>query len=75
VIVAATLVIGLRANWIPTNWDVCDTWDEKGIKLTKFECVNAEDHIAVVPKDLVINPLTTKVYSEIHLRNGVVLKD
>jgi len=58
-----------------SNWDVCDIWGEKGVKYHPLECVNVEDHRAVVQKDLVVDPLTTKMYDEIHLQNGVVLKD
>jgi hypothetical protein len=56
-------------------WDVCDVWDEAGKVLYQLECVNIADHLAVLPKDLVIDPLTTKVYYEIHLKNGILLKD
>jgi len=67
--------------WVTCNldpvkpWDVCDAWDEAGKVLHKLECVNGADHVAVLPKDLVIDPLTTKVYYEIHLQNGILLKD
>lgn len=57
------------------GWDLCERWDEKGASLGRLEAVNAENHMAVLPNDLVIDPLTTRVYYEIHLRNGVVLKD
>lgn len=56
-------------------WDVCDTWDEKGLPFTRLEGVDSSMHRAVLQKDLVVDPLTTKEHYEIHLRNGVVLTD
>ncbi len=56
-------------------WDVCDTWDEKGRPFTRLEGVNSLTHQAVLQKDLIVDPLTTKAYYEIHLQNGIVLRD
>jgi hypothetical protein len=56
-------------------WDVCDTWDDKGRPFTRLEGVDSSTHRAVLQKDLVVDPLTTKEYFEIHLRNGVILRD
>lgn len=55
------------------NWDLCERWDEKGIKYKELKCVNSSNK-PVVPADLVVDPLTTKVDYEIHLKNGTVLK-
>ena len=57
------------------EWDVCRSWDEKGAPLAQLECVDSVTRTAVLDRDLVVDPLTTKVYYEIHLRNGTVLKD
>jgi hypothetical protein len=56
-------------------WDACDTWDEKGHPFTKLEGVDSSTHRAVLQKDLIVDPLTTKEYYEIHLQNGIVLTD
>jgi hypothetical protein len=55
------------------NWDLCEMWDEKGTKYKEVKCVNSSD-TPVLPADLVVDPLTTKVDYEIHLKNGTVLK-
>jgi hypothetical protein len=57
------------------NFDRCTWWDEKGVKYQGNEFVDSSNHTPVAQADLVIDPLTTKVYYEIHLRNGVILKD
>jgi hypothetical protein len=56
-------------------WDQCDTWDEKGRPFTHLEGVNSSTHRAVLQKDLIIDPLTTKAYYEIHLQSGIILTD
>jgi len=56
-------------------WDVCDTWDEKGRPFTQLEGIDSSTHRAVLQKNLIVDPLTTKVYYEIHLQNGRVLRD
>jgi hypothetical protein len=56
-------------------WDLCDSWDEKGNKLAELECVSSSTHQAVVQKGLAVDPLTTRVYYEIHLRDSTVLTD
>ncbi len=67
--------------WVTCNYDPdahfdrCVWWDEKGVKFAGLELVDSSNHKPVSQSDLVIDPLTTKVYYEIHLQNGVVLKD
>jgi hypothetical protein len=56
-------------------WDVCNTWDEKGGQLTRLECVDSSNHRAVLQNDLIVDQLTTQRYDEIHLRDGIVLRD
>jgi hypothetical protein len=55
------------------NWDLCAMWDEKGNKYKELKCVNSSDR-PVLPADLVVDPLTTQVDYEIHLKNGAILK-
>jgi hypothetical protein len=56
-------------------WDTCDAWDESGGKLRRLECVDTSTRRAVLQTELIVDPLTTKTYYEIHLRNGIVLTD
>lgn len=60
---------------VEKEWDVCTSWDEKGAPLARVECIDSVTRTAVFDRDLAVDPLTTKVYYEIHLRNGVILKD
>lgn len=55
-----------------TDWDLCDLWDEKGVKYKTVKCVDSSGK-PVARRDLVVDPLTTKVDYEIHLMNGSVL--
>jgi hypothetical protein len=48
-------------------------WDEKGIKYKELKCVDSSGK-PVLPADLVVDPLTTQVDYEIHLKNGAILK-
>jgi len=59
----------------PALWDVCDTWDEKGRPFAQLEVVDSSPHRAVPQRDLIVDPLTTRMYDEIHLKNGDVLRD
>lgn len=54
---------------------MCRSWDEKGAPLAQLECIDSVTRTAVFDRDLLVDPLTTKVYYEIHLRNGIILKD
>jgi len=47
--------------------------DEKGTKYKELKCVDSTGK-PVLPADLIIDPLTTKLDHEIHLKNGTVLK-
>jgi hypothetical protein len=60
---------------VEKEWDVCGSWDEKGEPLAQLECIDSVTRTAVFDRDLVVDPLTTKVYYEIHLHNGIILKD
>ncbi|HXM91465.1 MAG TPA: hypothetical protein VN974_07945 [Candidatus Dormibacteraeota bacterium] len=55
------------------NWDLCEIWNEKGIKYKEVKCVSSSDKL-VPAADLLVDQLTTKVDYEIHLKNGTVLK-
>jgi hypothetical protein len=66
----------VTCNYDPdANFDRCTWWDQKGVQSPGYEFVDSSNHTPVAQADLVIDPLTTEVYYEIHLRNGVVLKD
>jgi len=54
------------------DFDFCEMWDEKGIKYKQLKCRTSSGKL-VLSADLVVDPLTTKVDYEIHLKNGVVL--
>ncbi|HVA18174.1 MAG TPA: hypothetical protein VMV59_10740 [Candidatus Dormibacteraeota bacterium] len=58
-----------------SKWDGCSVWDSKGIKYADRECVDRQNHRAVLQSDLLIDPLTTTSDYEFHLKNGVVLAD
>jgi hypothetical protein len=58
-----------------TNLDRCVVWNEKGFKSRDLEYVDSSDHAPVAQAGLAIDPLMTESPFEIHLRNGVVLKD
>lgn len=55
-----------------SNWDVCELWDEKGVKYKATKCVDSSGK-PIAPPDLVVDPLTTKFDYAIHLMNGSVL--
>jgi hypothetical protein len=66
----------ITCKFDPQNlWDVCETWDEKGKPLTRLEAVDSATHRGVLQRDLAVDPLATKMYDEIHLQNGIVLRD
>ena len=53
---------------------MCVLWDEKGSEYKALKCVNPSNGPAT-PQDLIaIDPLTTTVDYEIHLKNGMVLR-
>jgi hypothetical protein len=54
--------------------DRCTMWNEKGAKYKELDYVDSSNHAPVAQVDLVIDPLTTKADSELHLRNGIILK-
>ena len=58
-----------------SNWDACSVWDSRGIKYADRECVDRQNHRAVLQSDLLIDPLTTTTDYEFHLKNGIVLAD
>jgi len=66
------LWVDCRFDW-RANLDVCDTWDERGARAHSLECGNALGHWPF-PKELTVDPLTTKEWYEIHLKNGVILR-
>jgi len=55
------------------SWDVCEMWDEKGVKYKEERCVGTSGR-PVPDSDLVVDPLTTKFDYEIHLTNGQILR-
>jgi hypothetical protein len=58
------------------NWDSCAEWNDKGERHPRDrELVNVATHSAVLDQNLIIDPLSTRNDFEIHLSNGVVLKD
>jgi hypothetical protein len=57
------------------SWNLCTMWDEKGINYRTLECVDGETRRPVLDSDLVIDPLLTRTDYEVHLKNGIVLKD
>ena len=48
---------------------------QKGKPFTRLEAVDSATHRGVLQKDLAVDPLATKMYDEIHLQNGIVLRD
>jgi len=57
------------------NRDMCTTWDESGVKYKEREYLNSADHLPVNQADLMIDPLTTQLDYEIHLKNGTILEE
>jgi hypothetical protein len=57
------------------NWDLCSAWDSKGTKYKEEECVNSQNHRALLQSDLLIDPLATSTDYQFHLKDGVVLAD
>jgi hypothetical protein len=57
------------------NRDMCATWDESGVKYRELEYVNSADHLPVNQSELMIDPLTTQLEYQIHLKNGAVLEE
>jgi hypothetical protein len=57
------------------NLDLCTMWNESGVKYKEMECVEGSSRKPVLDFDLLIDPLTTRNDSEIHLQNGIVLRN
>lgn len=55
------------------DWNVCEVWDKNGVKLKQMRCIDSTGS-PVPSADLAIDPLTTRVDYEIHLKSGAVLK-
>jgi hypothetical protein len=56
------------------KWDLCSVWDEKGVKYKEMKCADSSGK-PVLPADLVVDPLTTQFDYEIHLKNGIILRE
>jgi hypothetical protein len=56
------------------NLDVCETWDPKGKKSREIRYLDSAGQ-PVLAGDLIVDPMTTRIESEIHLKNGRVLKE
>ena len=61
---------------VQRNWDACSEWDKQGNKYPhNRELVDAASHRPVPNVELKVDPVATSNDYEIHLRNGIVLKD
>ena len=57
------------------NRDLCALWDEKGSKYKSLACTNPSNGPAAPNISLPIDPLTTTEDYEIHLKNGMILRN